>query len=156
MVEDDVQLFAIVAFMIVLPISSILVEVFSSQSDLASSATKWFVFWSVGARLFSAGIRQVTKPEFTAKEIFEIGDPAASKLVVELGFGNLAIGLVGLLSLWFSEWIVPAAVAGALFFGLAGIQHVRNRDLNSKEKLAMWSDLYIAAVLAACLIALAV
>lgn len=147
------QLFAIVAFMIVLPVLSILIEVFFSHSDLTSSATKWFVFWSVGARLFSAGIRQVTKPEFTAKEIFEIRDPAAFKLVVELGFGTLSIGLIGLLSLWLAEWTIPAAVAGAVFFGLAGIQHVRNRVLNSKEKLAMLSDLFIAAVLVACLIA---
>jgi hypothetical protein len=43
---------------------------------------------------------------------------------------------------------VPAlALAGAIFFGLAGIQHVRNKASSRAEIAAMVSDLGLAAVL---------
>jgi hypothetical protein len=146
------QLFAVLAFMLVLPVASTLVDVSTHDTGLASAALKWFVFWAVGARLFTAGLKQVVDPAFTARQIFEIEDPAASKLALEIGFGNLSIGAIALASLWFGDWAAPAALAGAIFFGLAGIQHVRNRPTNGRERLVMWSDLFIALVLIACLL----
>jgi hypothetical protein len=54
------------------------------------------------------------RPSFTARDIFEIDDPKASKLVIEIGFGNLAIGLASIASLYFPEWIPGMALAGYL------------------------------------------
>ncbi len=141
------QLFAIIAFMIVLPIASILVELSGSNAEILPAVGKWFVFWGIGARLATAGIKQMITPEFTAKQIFEIEDPAAAKIVTELGFGNVAISLIALLSLQFPGWLASSALAGAVFFGLAGIQHIRNRHMNRLEAFAMISDLFIAAIL---------
>lgn len=141
------QLFAIIAFMIVLPIGSILIELSGSNTEIMPLMGKWFVFWGVGARLATAGIKQMVTPEFTAKQIFEIEDPAAAKIVTELGFGNLAIGLVSLLSLQFPGWLAASALAGAVFFAFAGIQHIRNGRMNRLETIAMVSDLFIAAIL---------
>ncbi len=87
------------------------------------------------------------RPGFTAKRIFEIHDPEASKLVLEIGFGNLALGVPAIASLYFPAWVPALALAGCIFFGLAGIQHVRNKASIRAEIAAMVSDLGIAAVL---------
>ena len=87
----------LIALMLVLPIGSIAAEVAKvASADLPFLIAKWFVFWSVGMRFTIAGIRQLSNPTFTAKDIFSIDDPAATKIVVELGFATLCMGLAGL------------------------------------------------------------
>jgi len=98
-------------------------------------------------RLLLAGIRQILQPRYTAETILGIKGDDALLLVRELGFGNLAIGVVGTLSLFFAGWVVPAALVGGLFYGLAGINHALQRHRNAKENLAMVSDLFAAVVL---------
>ena len=140
----------IVLLMGVFPIASILVEfaLLRSSADLLFLIGKWFVFWSVGVRLLLAGLRQIANPEFTAQTIFGVKEKAALTIVQELGFGNLAIGLLGVLTLFNRQWIAPAAIVGGLFYGLAGIKHLTKGDRNATENIAMISDLFIAVVLA--------
>ena len=140
----------IILLMGVLPIASILVEfvLLHSSADLLFLLGKWFVFWSVGVRLLLAGLRQIANPEFTAQTIFDVKEKAALTIVQELGFGNLAIGLLGALTLLNAQWIAPAAIVGGLFYGLAGIKHLMKGDRNATENIAMVSDLFIAVVLA--------
>src|SRR5262245_61289864 len=115
---------AIVVLMAVLPIVSILVERhFLPSSDLLFLGGKWFVFWAVGVRLFLAGLQQTRDPGFTATTIFAIKDKAAEGLVAEIGFGNLAIGLLGMVSIFDRGWVTPAAIVGCAFYGLAGFKH---------------------------------
>ena len=109
---------------------------------------KWFVFWSVGVRLTLAGLRQALQPEFTAKQIFHMVGDEATPVVRELGFANLATGVVGLLSLGFGSFVLPVAIASAIFYGAAGVGHLRERDSSFSENLAMVSDLFIFVVLA--------
>jgi len=146
----------VVLLMGVLPIASILFEwvVAHNGADPLSLIGKWFVFWAVGVRLILAGLRQIANPSFTADTIFGVKDKAALTIVQELGFANLSIGLIGLLSLIQSGWTVPAAIAGGLFYGLAGIKHLIRGDRNSTETIAMISDLFIFLVLAGYLAAL--
>jgi hypothetical protein len=108
----------------------------------------WFVFWAFGIRLLGAGLRQVFQPSFTAKHIFELEDPKAQVVVQELGFANIAFGLLGICSLGISSWVLPATVLGCVFYGLAGINHIF-RKKNAMEWIALVSDLY-AAVLFLC------
>jgi hypothetical protein len=108
---------------------------------------KWYVFWAVGVRLFVAGLRQVIQPQFTAEEIFRLEDRSAFPLVREIGFANLSMGLLGICSLWRSGWIVPAAIVGGLYYGLAGVGHIPQNDKNSKEWVAMVSDGFVFVVL---------
>lgn len=139
----------VLGFMLVLPLVSTLGEAMMGSSlDIWALALKWFVFWGVGARLAIAGIRQIAQPAFTAKDIFEIDDPKAARIVQELGFWNLSGGLIALLSLVYPDWAMPAAVAGGLFYVLAGWQHWRNAHRNTNETIAMVSDLFIFVVLA--------
>jgi hypothetical protein len=37
--------------------------------DLWLLLGRWFVFWAVGVRLLTAGIRQIAQPRFTAETI---------------------------------------------------------------------------------------
>jgi hypothetical protein len=139
----------VAGFMVILPVVSILWEMLASSGQgLIFLIGKWFVFWAVGGRLFTAGIKQMLQPEFTAKTIFEIEDPGAMKVVAELGVSNVAIGAISLLSLYFQQWIMPAAVYGVFFYGLAGVRHLGNRGRNRIETVATASDLWIALVLA--------
>lgn len=134
--------------MAVLPILSILVELaMGSAADPVFLIGKWFVFWAVGARMFAAGINQILRPSFTSEGIFGTSDKGAERIVVEVGFGNVAIGLIGLLSLFYPGWIPAAGFAGMIFLGLAGIRHVMNRNRKPNELIAMVSDLGVAAVL---------
>ena len=148
-------LLMIVLLMAVLPILSIVIEFVTAHGDPVLLVGRWFVFWGVGVRLALAALRQIAKPDFTAKTIFELTDPAAQKVVQELGFANLAIGVVGIASVFNAGWVIPAAVAGALFYGLAGLKHVFNARRNRLENIATISDLGLAIVLIAYLVAAA-
>lgn len=144
------QLMAVILFMAVLPLASIAIEALAFPgAPMLALVGKWFVFWGVGLRLFTAGIKQLIDPSFTAQRIFKLTDPAANRIVVELGHGNIAIGAIAILSLLFPGWVMAAAVAGGLFYFMAGIQHVFNKDRTGLENTALVSDLSMAAVLAA-------
>jgi hypothetical protein len=140
----------IILLMAVFPALSVLIEcsILHTGADVLFLIGKWFVFWGVGVRLMLAGLRQIANPTFTADVIFGVREKAALTLVQELGFANISIGLLGVLVLVRSEWIVPAAIAGGLFYGLAGIKHLINGNRNRTENIAMVSDLWIFIVLA--------
>ena len=106
-----------------------------------------FVFWAVGIRLFIAGARQVVQPQFTAEEIFDIHDRRSFAIVRDLGFANLCMGLLGICSLFRAGWIVPAALVGGLYYGLAGVGHIFHKRKNAKEYMAMISDGFVFLVL---------
>lgn len=140
--------FVVAALMLVLPVLSIAIEAGAGHAPFGMMLIgKWYVFWAVGLRLLLAGIRQILQPRYTAQTILGIQGDDALLLVRELGFGNLAIGGVGTLSLLFAGWVVPAALVGGLFYGLAGVNHALQQHRNPKENLAMVSDLFAAVVL---------
>jgi len=141
-------LIMIILLMFVFPVISILVEFFVLRNPAGTILLvgKWFVFWGVGVRLFLAGLRQSLTPSFTAEKIFGITDKKSLILVQELGFANLAIGILGICSLFSPSWLTPAAVCGALFYGLAGIRHITSKK-NGLEQIAMISDLFLFVVL---------
>lgn len=146
------QLIAIILLMAILPILSIIQDVSTNHVALVDALGKWFVFWGVGWRLVGAAVHQMMRPGYTAKDIFEIHDPAASKLVLEIGFGNLALGIPAIASLYFPAWVPALALAGCIFYALAGIQHIRNKASTRSEIAAMVSDLGIATILLAYLL----
>ena len=139
----------IVLLMFVFPLASILLElfVFKSGAGLLLLIGKWFVFWCVGLRLFLAGLRQAISPRFTAEEIFGIKSQEPLPIVEELGFANLSIGILGLSSILNGAWVMPAAIAGGLFYGLAGIRHLLSKEKNFFTNSAMTSNLFVFALL---------
>lgn len=143
--KPSLYLISILLFMLILPIISIAFE--WGTLPAWPLIGKWFVFWAVGIRLFIAGARQITKPEFTAKDIFHIDSQESLVIVRELGFANLSIGLAGILSLLKPGWTEIAAITGGLFFGLAGLLHVQKKRGSTNEVIAMISDLFIFLVI---------
>ena len=149
--------YAVVAtFMFVLPLGSILVDAGASHAAVgALLACKWFVFWAMGWRLLLAGARQIAQPAYTAREILGLKSEESHLLVRELGFANVAMGLLGTASLWQPAWRVGAALAGGVFYALAGVNHALQAHRNRLENVAMLSDLFVAAVLLASAAAIA-
>jgi hypothetical protein len=146
---------AIVAMlMFVFPVGSVILEtlVSSNAPGIMALIGKWFVFWSVGVRLFTAGVRQAINPRATAKDILGISGDEALLLVQELGFANIGVGLVGIISLFQASWVAPAALAGGLFYTLAGLRHIVAQHRNRLENIALISDLFVGAVLTVYLV----
>ncbi|MFO1128590.1 MAG: DUF6790 family protein [Rhodospirillales bacterium] len=144
--------FAIVLVtMVVAPLVCIGAELATATGvgELLIVATRWFVFWAVGVRLLLAGVSQIMRPGFTTKAILGVDEPQAYVLAQELGFANTAIGLAGVLSIVFSIWALPIAFVGGVFFGLAGLNHLRRPQRNRRENIAMITDLWAAVILLA-------
>jgi hypothetical protein len=146
---DLMYFVSVILLMLVFPLASVVIEAVRSGFPVVYLLLigKWFVFWAVGMRLFIAGLRQAIQPSFTAVEIFDIHESKAFPIVRELGFANVSMGLVAVSSLWHPDWLVPAAIAGGLYYGLAGLGHVPQRQKNAKEFTAMITDLLAFVIL---------
>jgi hypothetical protein len=152
----------IVVCFVVGPVVSIIIERSVKRNDprsrdLLALVLRWFTFWIVGVRLFTAGAVQALRPEFTADQIFGTTDPTVFPFISELGYANLGFGVIGILSLFLRSWTVPAALAGVVFLGLDGFRHAfAGGEFTADRSIAMISDLVALVVLGGCLIALAV
>jgi hypothetical protein len=138
----------VILLLFIFPLASAIIEAALSAHavSIVFLEGRWFVFWAVGIRLFIAG-RQVIKPQFTAEEIFDIHDRRSFAIVRELGFANLSMWLLGICSFFRPGWIVPAALVGGLYYGLAGVGHIFHTRKNAKEYTAMISDGFVCLVL---------
>jgi len=141
----------VLLLMLVLPVGSIYAEhsYLHSTAPMMLLVGKWFVFWNAGVRLFLVGLRQFFQPRFTAEQIFGIKSDNALPLVRELGVANFATGVVGIGSLAKPSFALPVAIAAAIFYGIAGIQHVAESNRTRNENVAMISDLFVFLILAA-------
>lgn len=146
----------VILLMLVLPVISIIIEhsITEKQVSLIQLGGKWFIFWSIGLRLFIAGIRQVIKPSFTAETIFHITNKESHVIVKELGFANICLGAIGIISLFLPDWRMASAFSGGLFMGIAGINHIIKKPAGLNEQIAMLSDIFIALVMSAYIILL--
>jgi hypothetical protein len=133
------------------PVAAIVIEhsLLHSVAPVMALLGKWFVFWSAGVRLAVAGFRQYFEPRFTAERIFGLKGDDPLPIVRELGIANFAAGTVGILSLWRPDFVLPVAIAAAIFYGVAGFRHAAQPARNAKENIAMASDLFAFLVLAA-------
>jgi hypothetical protein len=143
-------LLIVVLLLLVCPSASVVIEAFRSHETVFNLALigRWWTFWAVGVRLFTAGIRQVLQPRFTAEDIFNIHDKAAFSIVREVGSANLAMGTLGICSVFRPGWVVAAAMAGGIYYGCAGLVHLWRRDKNIVKYIAMVSDGTVSAILA--------
>ncbi|HUB60561.1 MAG TPA: DUF6790 family protein [Puia sp.] len=138
----------VLATMLILPILSMVLEATIRKSPLSTDlSAKYFIGWAIGVRLLIAGLRQSIRPQFTAEQIFNIRDSRDSlPFIRELGFANICMGLLGFVSFFNQEWRMPAAVAGGLYFGLAGFLHAFRKAATFNELIAKISDLFIFGV----------
>lgn len=101
---------------------------------------KWFIFWTIGIRLFTAGIKQASDPAYTGTKIFKFRHKESYVVIRELGFANIALGVMGILSLINNDWRIMAAICGGLFFGLAALQHSTRKPDTQNEWIALLYD----------------
>jgi len=144
----------VILLMFVLPAAFTLRDQ-ASIHDLPSLllvAGKWFVFWSVGVRLATAGLRQLLTPAFTARQIFKTESSEVLPFVSELGAANLSLGAAGVLSQWRPSFVLPVALSAAFFYGIAGLRHTRDAQRSFNQNVALVSDLFLAVVLVPYLI----
>ena len=67
-----------------------------------------------------------------------------------LGAGSCSsLGAVGAASLLRPDFILPVAIAAAIFYGIAGFRHLLEKGRSLNETVAMGADLFVFAVLAA-------
>jgi hypothetical protein len=148
--------FIVIALMLALPLISIVAQVILSDHGPLHGASylalvaKWYVFWAVGVRLSLAGLRQIIQPRYTAETILGLKGAESLFFVRELGFANVSMGIVGIASLLAPGWVTAAAMLGAIYYGLAGINHCFHKGRNKLQNLALVSDLFAALVLATC------
>lgn len=102
--------------------------------------SKWIIFWAVGIRLFTAGIKQASDPAFTGTKIFKFTSQESFVVIRELGFANIALGVMGILSLVNDDWRILAAISGGIFFGLAAFQHSTRKPDSKNEWIALIYD----------------
>ena len=134
---------------LILPLSSVIIDSFvnKNRTGLYLMAGKWFIFWAVGMRLFIAGVKQVTDPSFTAKNIFHVEDKDCHIIVRELGFANICFGILGIISLFVPQWRVVSAFVSGLFYGIAGFNHIIKKPASANEMIALVSDVFIFLLL---------
>ena len=144
----------VAALMFVLPIGSSILETYIGNHGVFALGIffKWFVFYPVGLRLLLAGARQILQPRYTAEQVLALTSSDALIVVRELGIANLAIGSVATWSLFNPDWVMPAGLAGAVFYGFAGLNHLLHKPRTRNQSVAMVSDLFVAIVLAILLL----
>jgi len=127
------------------PIIATLVQIFLAKDVKPSFELfgKWFIFLAVGLRLLLAGIKQISDPAFTAKEIFHINNIETLPVVRELGFANICFGLIGIVSLFLPQWRIVSAFGSGLYYGIAGLQHLIKKPAGVNEKFALVTDILI-------------
>jgi hypothetical protein len=138
---------SVLLLMLALPVLSICFEHFlHASTSPATLVGKWFVFWAAGVRLFLGGMKQFFQPRFTAEKIFGISGNDVLPFVRELGVADFATGAVGILSLFKTSFVVPMAIAAAIFYGVAGLRHATEERRNRNQNLAMATDLLASII----------
>jgi hypothetical protein len=133
---------------VVLPIISGAIELVMIGGDGALVVGRWFLFWGVGTRLLLAGAVQVLRPAFTTRNVLGGTDAGSLLIVQELGAANLAMGVVAVIGAFVPGWAAAAAIPGGLFLGQAGLRHIAKPDKGQEERVATWTDLVVAAMMA--------
>lgn len=134
---------SVIAFFYILPVISITAECFYNNSPFTSIVVKWVLFWGVGMRLFTCGLKQSVQPAFTANSIFEMKDEKAYPVVRELGSANLSMGLCGILSVFYGGFRGAVWVAGLTYYTLALVLHIIRKEKNAAEGFAAVTDFTI-------------
>jgi len=142
-------LFSTVLLMLLAPALSAVIDLSARHEAALTIPTigKWFVFWAAGVRLFTAGLMQSIRPAFTAETIFQMRDEASHVIVRELGFANMSLGLVAMVSLFVPGWRIIAAVACGLFLGLASANHLARRSPEPNQMIPMVTNSLVFLVL---------
>ena len=142
-----------IALIAVLPVTAALLESHADQAAFGWTIYwKWFIFWSVGIRLFFKGVRLASTSQYTGLHLSSFRNRDSYLLLLELGFANMALGAMGILSVINDQWRLIAAIAGAIYFGLADLLRLLKKPIGRHEQVALVCNLLAFAGLVAYLV----
>ena len=144
-----------ISISIILPLICILIEIAiikrkNKSVIFKNTSLKWLCFWVVGFNAISAGVMQAFNPSYTANLLHV----AMSDFIIveELGFAQLGIGIVALLSLKWVKFRKPAVMAYGIFiFGCTVIHFLRFSAIEMGEIISTLNDIWIL-ILAALIV----
>lgn len=113
-------------------------------------ACKWLVFWALGVGGIVAGLMQAINPNYTAKFLNVVANDMI--IIKELGYANFSMGLLALLSVKFSNYQKPAALAMGLFLLGCTLNHFTRMEIINFEEMVstvdnIWTILIAGVVL---------
>ncbi len=85
---------------------------------------KWFLFWTIGIRLFLIGIKKVIYPLFYIKKVYKsyCNQP---NIIRDFGFSYISIGILGILSIFNRSWQFPTFITGLILYSLIGLNYFK-------------------------------
>jgi hypothetical protein len=142
-----------IALIAVFPMTAALLEAHSDQVPLNwAGYWKWFIFWGVGIRLFFKGIRLASMPQMTSLSLSSFKNRESYLLLLELGFANMALGAMGILSVINDQWRLIAAIAGAIYFGLTDMLRLLKKTDDRHERVALIYNILVFSGLVAFMV----
>lgn len=134
----------IIITMFLLPTSCYLIENRKARVT-GVDVCKWYIFWTIGFRALTTGAMQFLNSSYTM-ELLQVSEE--SKIIImELGFAQFGIGLIGILSIWKKSFRVPAIITYGIFMLGASIIHiVRFTTANAEEIVSLAGDLFVLVI----------
>lgn len=142
-----------VTIMIIMPIVCSLIDIQRKEgSKKWIIITKWFLFWSIGIRSFTAGTVQLIYPKYTAEIIFDLVGNHCYIFIRELGVANIAIGLSAIISFKYADWRIPIAFISLIFYLFLSLNHIVNFQAGFNEIVSLAGDMLVVLVLCVFLV----
>lgn len=141
-----------ISISVILPLICILIEIaiFKRQNKtiiFKNIFLKWLCFWVIGFSAISVGVMQAFNPSYTA-DLLHV-NMSDFIIVQELGYAQLGIGIVALLSLKWVQFKKPAVIAyGTFIFGCTVIHFLRFSAIDLGEIISTLNDIWILIVAA--------
>ena len=141
-----------ISISIILPLLCVLIEIAISKRQnnaiiFKNTFLKWLCFWVVGFNAISVGVMQAFNPSYTANLLHVTMSDFI--IVEELGFAQLGIGIVALLSLKWVKFRKPAVMAYGIFiFGCTVIHFLRFSVIDMGEIISTSNDIWVLIVAA--------
>lgn len=139
-----VHTIVVISTMMVMPLICFLWEGHKKQYSI-EILCKWFLFWIVGVRALTAGAMQFLNPSYTMN-LLQVGED--SKIVImELGFAQFGIGILGVLSLLREQYRTPIAISyGSFMIGASYIHITRFTTANFEEMMSLAGNLVFIVI----------
>jgi len=136
---------------LILPIISIGINIFVNykkniKNNFSEIIGNWFIFWSIGIRLFTAGLMQIFNPVYTANLLrLNLNDFI---VIRELGLSNLSIGLLGIISFYKHGLQKYVCIYILIFFSGASIIHITRllQYSNFDEIITLITNIFIIMI----------
>jgi hypothetical protein len=141
--------FILVLLTVGLPVASAVIERAALAGPSATGAFllfgKWVLFWGMGARPLLTALWPKLVPAYSGRQL--AGLPGASPVPQALIVAHVAVGLMGVATLFLPTLLFESALVGLVFFGLFGLEHWRQPHKSGYQYTLMASELCLAAFL---------